>query len=136
MKCATLKFLRKKTPVPCKHYSLNHQLIKSCSMQNNLGILVSDNLKWSPHINNFVAKANKMLGVLRRNCFHLATFYTCLWYVLSCRSVVKSGLHKARLLIWYSTLPYKVHSPGLYIFLCCLFKKLRREQKFYSLPRR
>ena len=70
-KCATLKFSRKKTPVPPQDYSLNHQLIKSCSTQNDLGILVSDNLKWSPHINNIVAKANKMLGFLRRNCFHL-----------------------------------------------------------------
>ena len=70
-KCATPKFSRKKTPVPPQDYSLNHQLIKSCSMQNVLGILVSDNLKWSPHINNIVAKANKMLGFLRRNCFHL-----------------------------------------------------------------
>ena len=43
----------------------------SCSTQGDLGILVKDNLKWSPHIINVVAKANRMLGFLRRNCFHL-----------------------------------------------------------------
>ena len=53
-------------------YSLNHETIKSASTQSvDLGILVSDNLKWSPHIINIVARSNRMLGFLRRNCFHL-----------------------------------------------------------------
>jgi hypothetical protein len=131
-KCATLKFSRKKTPVPPQNYSLNHQLIKSCSMQNVLDILVSDNLKWSPHINNIVAKANKMLGFLRRNCFHLTDIRARrLLYLSLVRSHLSFGceLHKVRPLICfvsklrYSTSRYKVRSPGLYIFLCCSFKR-------------
>ena len=43
----------------------------SASTQSDLGILVSDILKWSPHIINIVAGSNRMLGFLRRNCFHL-----------------------------------------------------------------
>ena len=70
-KCATLRFSRKKTPIAPQDYSLNQQLIKSSSTQGDLGILVKDHLKWSPHIINVVAKANRMLGFLRRKCFHL-----------------------------------------------------------------
>ena len=70
-KCVTLRFSSKKILVPPKVYSLNHETIKSASTQSDLGILVSDNLKWSPHIINIVATSNRMLGFLRRNCFHL-----------------------------------------------------------------
>ena len=55
-KCVILRFSRKKIPVPPKVYSLNHEAIKSASTQSDLGILVSDNLKWSPHIINIVAR--------------------------------------------------------------------------------
>jgi hypothetical protein len=60
-KCAALQFSRKKFSVPPQECLLNQQSI----------ILVSNNLKWSPHIINIVAKANKMLRFLWRNCFHL-----------------------------------------------------------------
>ena len=40
--------------------------------QKDLGILVSESLKWSSHINNLISKANKMLGFVRRICFYLA----------------------------------------------------------------
>ena len=70
-KCVALRFSRKKTSIPRQDYSLKQQLIKSSSTQSDLGILVSDNLKWSQHIINIISKANRMLGFLRRNCFHL-----------------------------------------------------------------
>ena len=51
-KCATLRFSRKKTPIPPQDYSLNQQLVMSSSTQGDLGVLVKDNLKWSPYIIN------------------------------------------------------------------------------------
>ena len=67
-----MRFSRKKGPDQSQNYYLNNQLIKFTTSQSDLGILVSNNLKWSLHINNLVSKANKMLGFIRRNCFHLA----------------------------------------------------------------
>ena len=61
-KCVALRFSRKKTSVPPQDYFLNQQLIKSSFTQSDLGILVSDNLKWSQHIINIVSKASRMLG--------------------------------------------------------------------------
>ena len=75
-KCVALQFSWKKSSVPPQEYLLNQQPINSSATQNDLGILVSNNLKWSPHIINIVAKANKMLGFLRRNCFHLTDVKT------------------------------------------------------------
>ena len=67
----TFRFSRKKIAVSPKVYSLNHETIKSASTQSDLGIRVSDNLQWSRHIINIVARSNRMLGFLRRNCFQL-----------------------------------------------------------------
>ena len=60
-----------KTSAPTQGYVLNQKPIKFAATQNDLGILVSNDLKWSSHVINIVAKANRMLGFLRRNCFHI-----------------------------------------------------------------
>ena len=70
-KCVALRFSRRKTSAPTQGYVLNKKTIKFAATQNDLGILVSNDLKWSSHVINIVAKANRMLGFLRGNCFHL-----------------------------------------------------------------
>ena len=40
-------------------------------MQKDLGIFISDDLRWSNQIAHVVAKANRMLGFLRRHCTQL-----------------------------------------------------------------
>ena len=67
-----MHFSRKKYLVAPHEYYLNQQRIRSTVSQCDLGIPVSDDLKWSSHINNLVSEGNRMLGFLRRNCFHLA----------------------------------------------------------------
>ena len=49
-------------------YHLNNQPIKIVAKQVDLGVVVSNDLKWSPHIASCTAKANRLLGFLRRNC--------------------------------------------------------------------
>ena len=71
-KCAVMHFSRKKSPATQQEYYLDQRPIKFSTTQCDLGILVSDDLKWSLHINNLVSKANRMLWFLRRKCFHLA----------------------------------------------------------------
>ena len=70
-KCTGIRFSRKRL-IESPEYSLNHELITLKSSQKDLGIIISDNLKGSPHIlTNIVSKANQILGFLRRNCIHL-----------------------------------------------------------------
>jgi hypothetical protein len=46
-KCVTLRFLRRKTSAPTQGYVLNQKPIKFAATQNDLGILVSNDLKLS-----------------------------------------------------------------------------------------
>ena len=69
-KCTSIRFSRKRTK-KSPDYNLSHQQITITSTQKDLGIIISNNLKWTPHISNIVSKANQMLGFLRRNCTNL-----------------------------------------------------------------
>ena len=69
-KCSIIRFSRKRS-IQQSEYHLNNELIPFKSTQRDLGIQVSSDLKWSQHIRNVVAKANRMLGFLRRNCVRL-----------------------------------------------------------------
>ena len=35
-------------------------------LDNDLGIIVGDNLKWIGHVNRMVGKANRILGMFKR----------------------------------------------------------------------
>ena len=41
--------------------------------QKDLGVTVTNKLTWSSHIERIVAKANRMLGFLRRNCANIGS---------------------------------------------------------------
>jgi hypothetical protein len=63
-KCSIIRFSRKRS-IQQPEYHLNNELIPFKSTQRtqrDLGIQVSSDLKWSQHIRNVVAKANRMLG--------------------------------------------------------------------------
>ena len=69
-KCSGIRFSRKRC-IESPDYFLCSSQIPFQSTQKDLGILITNNLKWSPHISNIVSKANRMLGFLRRNCTYL-----------------------------------------------------------------
>ena len=62
-----LRISRKRNSKPHSYY-LNNELVTSVTSYNDLGVVVGNDLKWSPHIASCTAKANRMLGFLRRNC--------------------------------------------------------------------
>ena len=66
-KTLLLKVSRKRNS-PTHSYHLNNQPIKIVAKQVDLGVVVSNDLKWSPHIASCTAKANRLPGFLRRNC--------------------------------------------------------------------
>ena len=51
-------------------YSMKGTNISHKSTEAYLGVTLSNDMRWSAHINNTCAKANKMLGLLRRNLWH------------------------------------------------------------------
>lgn len=48
-------------------YQLDSTILKNVQSTPYLGILLSDDMKWSPHISSITKKANSTLGFLRRN---------------------------------------------------------------------
>ena len=63
-KCKVIKFCR-----VVKHkfeYHLNNTALESLPQFNDLGVIVTSNLSWKPHIRSVVSKANKMLGLIKR----------------------------------------------------------------------
>jgi hypothetical protein len=69
-KCSGIRFSQKRC-IESPDYFLCSSQIPFQSTQKDLGILITNSLKWSPHISNMVSKANRMLGLLRRNCTYL-----------------------------------------------------------------
>lgn len=71
-KCVAMRISRKrKSPIPSlatRPYTLGGQALAEVSSQKDLGVNVTDKLTWSLHIKVTVAKANKMLGFMRRHC--------------------------------------------------------------------
>ena len=66
-KCKVLSVTRKKNPVTC-NYHLGPSSLLRIQKEKYLGIIVTDNLLWNTHIQMITAKANKMLGLLKRTC--------------------------------------------------------------------
>jgi hypothetical protein len=66
-KTLLLKVSRKRNS-PTHSYHLNNQPVKIVANQVDLGVVVSNDLRWCPHIASCTAKANRLLGFLHRNC--------------------------------------------------------------------
>ena len=66
-KCVNLRISRKRNS-PSLNYSLNGFSLEVVKAEKDLGVLISSDMTWKDHIIMVVAKANKMLGFLKRNC--------------------------------------------------------------------
>ena len=51
----------------CPEYFLNGTKLESVSKEKDLGVFISDDLKWDKQCSQAVAKANKVLGLIKRN---------------------------------------------------------------------
>ena len=65
-KCQVNYVTRRKTPLQTK-YHLHGCVLESVPSAKYLGVTISEDLKWSEHINNITKKANQTLGFLKRN---------------------------------------------------------------------
>ena len=64
-KCEVLHITRKKDPIICQ-YSLNNILLPEVDHHKHLGLWLEPPLSWDYHINSICAKANKVLGLIKR----------------------------------------------------------------------
>ena len=66
LKCKCLRVTRKTQPI-IYEYTIKNKVISTTTMEKDLGILVAANLTWTNHILERCAKANKLLGLVRRS---------------------------------------------------------------------
>ena len=65
-KCNVLPISRSRKTPEVK-YTLHEQNLEQVTETKYLGVTIQSNLEWNKHIDSVCAKANKMLGLLRRN---------------------------------------------------------------------
>ncbi|CAB4025730.1 Hypothetical predicted protein [Paramuricea clavata] len=66
-KCKTMTVARKKQPIRFIHH-LDLFPINKVQEEKDLGVLMTSSLSWDSHIQRTSAKANRMLGLLKRTC--------------------------------------------------------------------
>ena len=62
-----MRITRKKSPL-VKDYHINGQSSDSVHIYKDLGLLTSSNLSWNSHIDSITARANRVLGLVKRTC--------------------------------------------------------------------
>jgi len=65
-KCITVHMSRSRKLME-REYELHGHKLKACDQVKYLGITLTRDLKWSPHVTNITNKANRSFGFIRRN---------------------------------------------------------------------
>ena len=86
-KCYTLSINKSST----RHYELSNHILEEVSDNPYLGLQISNDLKWSIHINNVCNKANATVGFLRRNIRNVPENCRKTAYISLVRSVMEYG---------------------------------------------
>ena len=73
------------------NYQLNNTILKTVSTNPYLGILFSNDLKWSNHISKISKKANSTIGFLQRNLKNCPQSCKRMAYLSLVRSVIEYG---------------------------------------------
>ena len=68
-KCFIMCFTPKREP-PAGTFTFCNQILQQVDTQPYLGVHLDQNLHWSYHIHQITAKANRMLGFLKRNLWY------------------------------------------------------------------
>ena len=69
VKCNVMQLTNKRTSKIQAFYKLEGTVVENVESIKYLGVTITKDLKWSTHISNVCTKANRTLGVLRRNLF-------------------------------------------------------------------
>ena len=89
-KCVIMRISRKRiSSVPSlsvSPYEVGGHTLTVVPSQKDLGVTITNKLTWNVHIESIVAKANRMLGFLRRNCANIGTDSKRILYLSFVRS--------------------------------------------------
>ena len=66
-KCKIMRITRKKSPLVWE-YNIEGQPLESVNVYKDLGLFTASNLSWNQHVDKTTAKANRVLGLVKRTC--------------------------------------------------------------------
>ena len=66
-KCFSMNIITKKRNPVITDYSIKGTILVNTDNSTYLGVTTRKDLKWGNHVNKIISKANKTLGLLRRN---------------------------------------------------------------------
>ena len=65
-KCQVIQVSRARHPIPAR-YSLHGHILEVVHHAKYLGVNIASDLKWNTHVDSVVSKANRSLGLIKRN---------------------------------------------------------------------
>ena len=71
-KCYAMHMTHKRKPL-LSSYKMNGSFLQTVTKHTYLGVEINNKLNWAEHISTSISKANKVLGLLRRNLFSCST---------------------------------------------------------------
>ena len=66
-KCKIMRITRKKSPL-VGDYNIEGQPLESVDVYKEYGLITASNLSWNKHVDKITAKANRVLGLVKRTC--------------------------------------------------------------------
>jgi len=87
-KCYVIQ-AKRRSPKSQYRYSLNNQVLKTVETNSYLGVLLSEDLTFTAHIDNITAKASRSLGFLSRNLKACPQKFRELAYISMVRSTLE-----------------------------------------------
>ena len=66
-KCLVMNILKKRHPSKFTYNSLHNTDLKTTDTAKYLGIIISQDMKWTKHITQTCSRANRALGFIKRN---------------------------------------------------------------------
>ena len=65
-KCQVIQVRRARHPIPAR-YSLHGHILEEVEHAKYLGVNIASDFKWNTHVDSVVSKANRSLGLIKRN---------------------------------------------------------------------
>ena len=66
-KCKIMRITRKKSPLT-RVYNIEGQPLVCVNVYKDLGLFTASDLSWNQHVDGITAKANRVLGLVKRTC--------------------------------------------------------------------
>ena len=87
-KCVVLKCYKSASPITA-HYHLNNHILECVKEHSYLGVILDQTMSFSPHVNNIVSKASKILNFVKQNLYKCSPLIKATAYISLVRPILE-----------------------------------------------